>query len=169
MKNPDAALAEPVAQPALLSRIGAVGARAFGGGRRSAYATRDLTSGSIPGTLWFLAWPHSVEGVLRIADHVVDLALAGLGFGHKAIAGMGAAQQFSQLGFTARWGLDMGMRAMLSRAIGMGDTALANQIVLQAGSLTLIYGIIMALIGVFFTEMLLTVLGVSEGVVAEGA
>jgi putative MATE family efflux protein len=169
MGNTPTALAGAAAPKALLARIGAVGARVFGGGRRSAYATRDLTSGSIPGTLWFLAWPHSVEGVLRIADHVVDLALAGLGFGHRGIAGMGAAQQFSQLGFTARWGLDIGMRAMLSRAIGMGDTALANQVVLQAASLTLVYGIVMAVIGLLFTEALLTLLGVSEGVVAEGA
>ncbi len=169
MNNPDVALAEPARPRALVTRIGNLGVRAFGGGRHSAYATRDLTSGSIPGTLWFLAWPHSVEGVLRIADHVVDLALAGLGFGHRGIAGMGAAQQFSQLGFTARWGLDMGMRAMLSRAMGMGDTALANQTVLQAGSLTLLYGIVMAVIGLLFTEALLTLLGVSAGVVAEGA
>jgi putative MATE family efflux protein len=162
-------VAGAAAPKALLTRMGSVATRAFGGGHRSAYATRDLTSGSIPGTLWFLAWPHSVEGVLRIADHVVDLALAGLGFGHRAIAGMGAAQQFSQVGFTARWGLDMGMRAMLSRAIGMGDTELANRIVLQAASLTLVYGILMAVIGLLFTEALLTLLGVSEGVVAEGA
>lgn len=169
MKDTQAALAAVAAPNALLARIGSIGVRAFGGGGRSAYATRDLTTGSIPGTLWFLAWPHSVEGVLRIADHVVDLALAGLGFGHRALAGMGAAQQFSQLGFTARMGLDIGMRAMLSRAIGMGDTALANRIVLQAGSVTLVYGIAMAAIGLVLTEVLLTLLGVSQGVVAEGA
>src|SRR5687768_13453254 len=111
MRDPDAALAGAASPRSLLARLGSVAARALGGGRRSASAARDLASASIPATLWFLAWPHSVEGVLRIADDVVDLALAGLGFGHKAIAGMGAAQQFSQLGFTARWGLGMGMRA----------------------------------------------------------
>jgi putative MATE family efflux protein len=82
---------------------------------------------------------------------------------------MGAAQQFSQIGFTARMGLDVGMRAMVSRAIGMGDVALANRVVLQAGFLAALYGIVMALIGVFFTELLLGLLGISEGVIAEGA
>ena len=37
--------------------------------RRSGYATRDLTSGSIPRNLWFLwflAWPQTVEGAMRV-------------------------------------------------------------------------------------------------------
>ncbi|MBM2812628.1 MAG: family efflux transporter, partial [Chloroflexi bacterium] len=163
-----AALPETGPAARVLSRIGALGARAFGGGGRSAYATRDLTTGSIPRTLVFLAWPHTVEGVLRIADHLVDLALAGV-FGHKFIAGMGAAQQFSQVGFTARMGFDIGMRAMVSRAIGMGDTELANRVVMQAATITVGYSVVMALIGLFLTETLLGILGLSEGVIVEGA
>ncbi|MBM2810051.1 MAG: efflux family protein [Chloroflexi bacterium] len=157
-----------VATKGIAARLGALGARAFGGGRHSAYATRDLTSGSIPRTLWFLGWPHTVEGLLRIADHVIDLALAGV-FGLRSIAGMGAAQQFAQLGFMARMGIDIGMRAMVSRAVGMGDMSLANRVVLQAASLTLGYGAVMALIGLLLTEGLLTLLGISDGVIAEGA
>ena len=161
----------PVATAApsgVLGRLGALGARAFGGGGRSEYATRDLTSGSIPRNLWFLAWPHTVEGVLRILDHVVDLALAGV-FSYRHIAGMGAAQQFSQVGFTARMGLDIGMRAMVARAVGMGDMPLANRVVLQAAFLAAVYGVGMAIIGLVFTEVLLGLLGISEGVIAEGA
>ncbi|MBM2810270.1 MAG: hypothetical protein HW416_1029 [Chloroflexi bacterium] len=156
------------APPTILARLGALGARAFGGGGRSAYATRDLTSGSIPRNLWFIAWPHTVENVLRVADHVIDLALAGV-FGHRFIAGMGVAQQFSQIGFTARMGLDIGMRAMVSRAVGMGDMPLANRVVLQAASLCIVYSAIMALVGLLLTEVLLKLVGVSDSVVAEGA
>jgi len=169
--KPESSVTAPVATAApsgVLGWLGAVGARAFGGGGRSAYATRDLTSGSIPRNLWFLAWPHTVEGVLRILDHVVDLALAGI-FSYRHIAGMGAAQQFSQIGFTARMGLDVGMRAMVSRAVGMGDIELANRVVLQAGFLAAIYGVAMSIIGLVFTELLLGLLGISEGVIAEGA
>ena len=36
------------------------------GRRRSAYATRDLTTGSIPRNLWFLGWPQIAEGWLRV-------------------------------------------------------------------------------------------------------
>jgi putative MATE family efflux protein len=152
----------------VLVRLGALATRAFGGGKRSEYATRDLTTGSVPRTLWFVAWPHVIESILRITDHVIDLALAGV-YGHRAIAGMGAAQQFSQIGFTARMGLDIGMRAMVSRAVGMGDMSLANRVVLQSMFLTLCYSAAMAFVGIFLTEALLKLLGISEGVIAEGA
>ncbi|MSQ24618.1 MAG: MATE family efflux transporter [Chloroflexi bacterium] len=138
------------------------------GGGRSAYATRDLTSGSIPKNLIFLAWPQYIEGLLRVVDQIADLVWAGF-LGHRAIAGMGAAQQWSQLGFTARQGLDTSMRAMVSRAIGMQDTALANRVVIHSILLTLGYSLVLSLVGIFFTEVLLRVTGISEGVIAEGA
>ena len=136
-------------------------------GRRSAYATRDLTTGSIPRNLWFLAWPATVNGALRTVDQLADLVWAGF-FGSLAIAGMGVAQQYVGMAFTARMGLDVGMRAMVSRAIGMGDTRLAEHVVFQAATITLGYSLLMVLIGVFLTESLLGLLGVSDAVVAQG-
>lgn len=141
-----------------------------GGGRwRSAYATRDLTSGSIPRNLWFLAWPQYLEASLRLVDQFADLVWAGMFGGFRAIAGMGAAQQYLMAGFTARMGIDIAMRAMVSRAVGMGDMALANHVVLQASTLTLAYSALLVVVGVFFTESLLRLLGLSDAVVATAA
>jgi hypothetical protein len=92
-----------------------------GGRRKSAYADRDLTEGSVPKTLWFLAWPQMVSGSLQTLDTMVDLVLAGRGFGVRGIAGLGAAQSWSQVVMTARMGLDTAARAMVSRAVGAGD------------------------------------------------
>ena len=128
-------------------------------GRRSAYATRDLTTGSVPRTLWFLAWPQYLEGSLQIVDQIADLVWAGLFGGFRAIAGLGAAQQYVMIGFTLRQGVDAAMRAMVSRAIGMGDPALANHVVFQALTLSLAYSALLAGVGVFFTEQLLRLLG----------
>ena len=99
--------------------------------RRSAYATRDITQGSIPRTLWFLAWPQYLESSFQVIDQLADLVWAGLFGGFRAIAGIGAAQQFAQTGFTLRQGVDMSMRAMVSRAMGMRDPSLANHVVLR--------------------------------------
>lgn len=140
-----------------------------GGGRRpSAYVTRDLTSGSIPRNLLFLAWPQFVEGILRVVDQLADLIWAGF-LGHRAIAGMGAAQQYSMMAFTARMGLDISMRAMVSRAVGMGQPALANSVVLHAITLTIAYSSVLVVVGVLFTEPLLRMIGMSDAVVAEGS
>lgn len=138
------------------------------GRRRSAYATRDLTTGSIPRNLLFIAWPQFVEGFLRIVDQMADLIWAGF-LGTRAIAGMGVAQQYTQMAFTGRQGIDVSQRAMISRAIGMGDVAMANHILWQAWTMTLAFSFIMVLIGVFFTDTLLGLLGVSDEVIAQGA
>lgn len=134
---------------------------------RSQYAIRDLTSGSIPRNLWFLAWPQVIDGALRVVDQLADMVWAGI-FGHRAIAGMGVAQQYVQLGFTARHGIDGAMRAMVARAFGMRNPELANAALFQAATVTFIYGLVLALIGVFLSEPLLRLLGVSDGVVDEG-
>lgn len=138
------------------------------GHRRSAYATRDLTSGSIPKNLFFIAWPQFIEGFLRVVDQMADLVWAGF-LGTRSIAGMGVAQQYTQMAFTGRQGIDVAQRAMISRAIGMGNQALANHILMQAWTMSLIFGFAMVMIGVFFTEPMLRLLGVSEAVITESA
>ncbi|OGO05125.1 MAG: hypothetical protein A2Y60_04660 [Chloroflexi bacterium RBG_13_54_9] len=139
------------------------------GRRRSAYATRDLTSGSIPRNLWFLGWPQVAEGALNVVDQIADLIWAGRGFGTRAIAGLGAAQSYTSLMMTGRMGLDTAMRAMISRAVGAGNIALANHVALQAFTLSGAFSLIMVFIGVFFTMSLLRLLGISEEVIAQGA
>jgi len=137
--------------------------------RRGAYADRDLTTGSVAKNLWFLAWPQMVSGSLQTLDTIWDLLLAGRGFGTRAIAGIGAAQSWSQLFSTARQGLDTSTRAMVSRAVGAGDLALANHVALQAFTLSGSISLLAAAFGIVFTEFLLRLLGLSEGVIAQGA
>ena len=51
---------------------------------------------------------------------MADLFWAGRYVGVQAIAGLGVAQDYTRLIMTGRMGLDMGMQAMVSRAIGAG-------------------------------------------------
>ncbi|MBF8266978.1 MAG: efflux family protein [Dehalococcoidia bacterium] len=138
------------------------------GRRRSAYATRDLTTGSIPRNLFFVAWPQFIEGLLRVVDQIADLVWAGF-LGTKSIAGLGVAQQYTQMAWTGRQGIDIAQRSMISRAIGMGDRKLATHIVLQAWTMTLVFGTVMVVIGVIFTEPMLHLLGLSDEVIDAGA
>jgi putative MATE family efflux protein len=115
-----------------------------------------------------MGWPQSVEGVLRVVDQILDLVWAGfLGTAH--IAGIGVAQQYTQMAWTARQGVDTAQRAMVSRAIGMNNTALAELTVFQAATVTAGFWVVIATIGVIFTEPMLRLLGVSETVIHEAA
>ncbi|MCH8310046.1 MAG: MATE family efflux transporter [Chloroflexi bacterium] len=133
--------------------------------RHSKYADKDLTKGSIPKNLWFLAWPQIVESFLSVVDQLADLVWAGrLGF--QAIAGLGVAQTFLMMTMTARMGLDAGMRSMISRAVGAKNIAYANHVMLQALTLTTIYSLIVVTLGVVLTYPLLRLMGLSDDVVS---
>lgn len=141
----------------------------YGGGRRrSAYATRDLTRGSIPRNLIFLAWPQMVSGSLQTLDVLADLVWAGF-IGSRAIASIGLAQAWTQLVMTARMGLDTSTRAMVSRAVGAGNIPLANHVAMQSFFFSGAISLTLAVLGVLFTEMLLRLLGASDGIIAQGA
>ncbi len=143
----------------------------FGRRGRSEYATRDLTKGSISKNLWFLAWPQMIEGILNVVDQMADYFWAGrygggeLG-GARAIAGLGVAQSYTHLIMTGRQGLDISMQAMIARSIGAGRLELANHVALQAFTLTGAFTFLMVLVGVFLTDPLLKLVGVSDEVVS---
>lgn len=135
---------------------------------RPSHVTRDLTQGSIPQNLWFLAWPQMVEGSLNVADHVADLLWAGW-LGSLAIAGLGVAQTYTQLVMMVRRGLDLAIRAVIARAVGAGNIDLANHTALQGLTLSIAYLAVLCSAGVILTDELLGLIGVSEAVRAEGA
>lgn len=131
-------------------------------------ADRNLTEGNITRNLWVLAWPQMTEGALYVFYQMVDLFWAGQGFGLDALAGVGAVWTYANLALTARGGLDTAMRAMVSRAVGAGDMALANRVVIQAFVLsTALSGMLVVLPGMLFGDQLLQLLGIPADVRAE--
>ena len=138
------------------------------GRRLSSYATRDLTSGSIPRNLLHLGWPQVVDGSLNSVDRLVDLFWAGRGVGITGIASIGIAQNYIQFLRLGRQGMDLSIRAMVSRSIGAGDLALANHVVHQGLTLNIIIAFITIVPGVIFTEFLLGLLGASDALIATG-
>jgi putative MATE family efflux protein len=136
------------------------------GGPGGGWRDRDLTNGSIPKNLWGMAWPQATEGVLRVVDQILDLVWAGF-LGTPHIAGIGVAQQYTQTAWTARQGIDTAQRAMVSRAVGMGNMALAQLAVFQAATVTAIFWVLIASVGIFFTEPLLHLLAVPDSVIDE--
>lgn len=89
--------------------------------------------------------------------------------GSSSIAGVGVSGMVVMLVNSMMMGLYMGMRAMIARAIGAGDTAGANRVAQQALVINVIYSLTMAVIGIFFAEKILLLLGVGPDVVRQGA
>ena len=138
--------------------------RANPGGKEGNASRRDLTRGSVPRNLWNMAWPQMADSALTVVDQIADLFWAGR-MGYKTIAGLGVAQTYILIYSTARIGLDAGMRAMISRAIGANDREYANHVLLQALTMTFIWTLVVGGLGIIFTDKLLSVVGVSGAVI----
>lgn len=139
-------------------------------GSRGRGVFADLSQGSIPRHIFRLAWPQVTEQTLNILDQMVDMFWAGrLAGGFRAVAGLGVAQTFSRLAFDGRMGMEQANRAMVSRAVGAGNLALANRIALQAFVISGVYSLIMVLVGLFLTDIALNAVGVSQAIHDEAA
>jgi len=129
---------------------------------------RDWTKGNIFHNLLSLSWPILVGNSLNVLGPVIDMIWVGK-LGAAAIAGVGISGMAVMLITAARMGLTQGTRAIIARFIGAGDAEGANHVGQQAFVISSGYTIIMASVGVFLAEPILTLLGLEADVVSEGA
>ncbi len=129
---------------------------------------RDLTQGSIIGNLWHLAWPMIIIDILTMLGPIVDMIWVGR-LGSTAVAGVGVAGIMVMMIASGMMGLSMGLRAMIARVVGANDYDEANHIAQQSLVVGAIFSAIMVIVGIFFVDPLMGILGVEAAVAAEGA
>jgi putative MATE family efflux protein len=135
--------------------------------KRSAF-DRNWTEGSVISNLWSLSWPIMISQTLTVLGPTVDMIWVGK-LGAAPIAGVGVSGMVVMAVNSIMMGLYTGLRAMIARFIGSGDMDGANNIGQQAFVIGTVFSVIMAAIGIFLAEPLLSVFGVEPDVVAEGA
>ncbi len=136
--------------------------------RRGMGMGRDWTKGSIVRNLLSLSWPMIVSNSLNMIGPTVDMIWVGR-LGAADIAAVGVAGIAVMLVQAALMGLFMGLRAMVARFIGAGDEDNANRVAQQALVVGAVSSIILAIIGIFFAEGILTLVGVAPDVISLGA
>ena len=129
---------------------------------------RDWTTGSVPRNLLALSWPMMVTEGLYMIGISIDMVWVGR-LGSAAIAGIGVAGIYAGVQMMIMTGLSMGTRALIARYIGSRDIEGANYAAQQAFIVSLIYTVVMAVLGVVFAETVLTLMGFASDVVAIGA
>ncbi len=131
-------------------------------------ARRDWTRGSIVGNLWSLSWPMLISNTLNAIGPAVDMIWVGK-LGSSAIAGVGVSGLAVMVMNALVTGFYTGTTAMIARFVGARDEKTANRAAQQAFAIGLVFSIIMALVGIFLAENIMTILGMPPEVVAEGA
>jgi putative MATE family efflux protein len=135
---------------------------------RDIWEGRDWTKGSIFRNLLSLSWPMVTSNSLNMLGPTIDMIWVGR-LGSSSIAGVGVSGMVVMLANALMMGLFIGLRAMVARFIGAGDTNEANHVAQQAFIISIVISIVMAGIGILFAEPILLLLGVGSDVVSEGA
>jgi putative MATE family efflux protein len=136
--------------------------------RKLAAVEKDWTQGNVFSNLLSISWPIIVSNSLNLLGPVLDIFWVAK-LGPAAIAGVGVAGMAVQLITAARSGLSMGTRAIIARYVGAGDKEGANHVAQQYFIISSAYALLIAFIGVFFSEAIMSLFGLEPDVVAEGA
>jgi putative MATE family efflux protein len=136
--------------------------------RKRAALDKDWTQGSIIGNLFSLVWPMSINTTINTLGPTIDMIWVGR-LGAAAIAGVGIAGMLVMLVDSLKMGLDTGLRAVVARTVGTGDTQTANHAGQQSFVVSLAYSALVAVIGIFLAKPILIAFGLSPDVVGEAA
>jgi putative MATE family efflux protein len=114
-----------------------------------------------------LSWPVTVSQTLMSLGPTIDLVWVGK-LGDAAVAGVGVSGVVVQLAQGVMMGLAMALRALISRAIGAKDSPTAHRVAQHAIVVAVAYALLMALIGHFFGEMIVSLITKDPEIVAIG-
>ncbi len=118
--------------------------------------TRLLIRFSLPAT----------AGMLVMATYnIVDTIFVGI-LGSEAIAALSVAFPFQMLLGALGIGTGVGAASLISRSLGSGQREVAQNAVGQVISLSVIYGLVVALVGFFFLEPILVLFGATPEILA---
>jgi putative MATE family efflux protein len=138
-----------------------------GSPQKRAASGRDWTRGNIIHNILLLSWPIVVVNLLWTTNLILEMIWVGK-LGAAAIAGVGIAGIVYMLVVMVKSGLSMGERAMVARFVGAGDVAIANHVTGQGYVINIAYGVVVAVIGIIFTEPIFGLFGLESNAVNEG-
>lgn len=125
----------------------------------------DMTNGPFLKKIFIFAIPLVFTGLLQLLYNSADTAIVGKFAGSEALAAVGSTGSLINLIINVFMGMSMGAGVMAARHIGAGDEKRVSKCVHTAIPLGLISGIIVTVIGFFFSESMLRLMQVPEEVI----
>ena len=125
----------------------------------------DMTNGPFLKKIFIFSIPLVFTGLLQLLYNSADTAIVGKFAGSEALAAVGSTGSLINLIINVFMGMSMGAGVMAARHIGAGDEKRVSKCVHTAIPLGLISGIIVAVIGFFFSESMLRLMQVPEEVI----
>lgn len=135
---------------------------------RPSFVAKDWTQGSIFRNLLQIAWPMTVTQSLMTLGPFIDMVWVGK-LGSVAMAAVGVSGVAVQLAQGAMMGLTTGMRALVSRSIGANEMDTAHAVAQHSVLVSIGYSLLMAVVGVFFSDEIVRLVTTDPEIVTLGA
>jgi putative MATE family efflux protein len=128
---------------------------------------RDVTKGSISRNLWFLALPMVLGLLAETLLGLIDMFYVGR-LSSEAIAAVSMARLISWMLMILVEGLCIATTAMVARFYGAGEREMANRVANQSIFLGMILSVLLGVIGYYYSEEMLRLVGAGPEVIAVG-
>jgi len=129
---------------------------------------KDWTKGSILKNLLLLSWPLIISHIMMMTGPTIDMIWVGK-LGPDAIAAVGVSGIVVMLVMTAMMGVAIGARALIARFIGMKEPMNAVRVARQAFIISMAFSLVIAAIGIIFSDTILHLMGVEKEVLRLGS
>jgi len=134
---------------------------------KGAKVKRDWTQGSLVKNLLAMSWPVMISTTINMMGPTTDMIWVGK-LGSSSIAGVGVSGLAVQVANALVLGLFTGTSALVARFIGAKDETNANRVAQQAFVLSGAFSLVVAIIGIFMSYQILSLMGVSPEVIEAG-
>jgi putative MATE family efflux protein len=130
---------------------------------------QDYTVGSIDRAIVLLSVPMILEMSMEALFAVVDVFFVSQLHDNDAIATVGLTESVLTLIYSLAMGLSMGATAMVARRVGEKDIKSAEVAAMQAIYIGLSLSVIISIVGVFYSEDVLRIMGAREALIEKNS
>ena len=128
-------------------------------------SSAQMCSGPLFGPMIRYTIPKILTGILQLLFNAADLIVVGQFCGSVSVAAVGATSALINLLVNLFIGLSVGAGVRVAQAIGAGNADSTQKIVHTSIPTALIGGVILTVIGLFFSEGLLGLMGTPDDVI----
>lgn len=121
-----------------------------------------MTSGSETGLIVSFALPLLGGNLLQQTYNIVDTMIVGRYLGDDALAAVGATGSITYLFYTLCIGLSIGAGVIISQLFGAGDIKRMKSAIFNSALVTLIFGVLISIVGVIAARAVLVMLNVPD-------
>ena len=125
----------------------------------------DMCNGSIMNKLISFSIPLMISGILQLAFNAVDIVVVGRFSGSESLAAAGSTTALINVFTNLFIGISLGANVLAARFYAAGREKEMSETVHTAITFAIISGVVMALVGLFFSRGALELMGTPDNVI----